>query len=344
MNVLIHADGGPGVGLGHVARCFALAAAVSRTDHRAVVAVDPAHGLAECIQRQGLEVIPSGSGALAVRDAARAIAADCLVVDSYQWSGDDFRLARGEWSLVAFDDQAVRELPVDVVINGAPGAAKLKYRTASDTHLLLGPAYQVVRDDFRATPARGKAGKVRQVIALVGGYDSLGLLPTLADILQEAAERLVTPFKSELICGPFMALPDLHGMSYVEAVRNPPDLAKRMIRADMAISASGQTLYELARCGTPTIAFCSGPDQVHNLFALAASGVVMSTGDATELEWSREIRAAIAFLLGNSAKRTAMSQAGQSLIDGLGADRLVEVITLLGTSGLSPEMRGGIRN
>jgi UDP-N-acetylglucosamine:LPS N-acetylglucosamine transferase len=166
----------------------------------------------------------------------------------------------------------------------------------------------------------------------------------LADILQEAAERLVTPFKSELICGPFMALPDLHGMSYVEAVRNPPDLEKRMIRADMAISASGQTLYELARCGTPTIAFCSGPDQVHNLFALAASGVVMSTGDATELEWSREIRAAIVFLLGNSAKRTAMSQAGQSLIDGLGADRLVEVITLLGTSGLSPEMRGGIRN
>lgn len=344
MNVLIHADGGPGVGLGHIARCSALALAVSRGGHHAVVAVDPARGLADYVQRQGVEVMPSGSTALEVRDTARAIAADCLVVDSYQWSGDDFRVARGNWTLVAFDDQGVRDLPVDAVINGAPGAAKLGYRTAGDAHLLLGSAYQVVRDDFRALPVREAIVKVRQVIALVGGDDPLGLVPALAEILEEAAEHADFPFKSELICGPFMALPKLQGLAHVEAVRNPPDLKRRMIRADMAISAAGQTLYELARCGTPTIAFCSGPDQVRNLSSLAAGGIVISTGDASEPEWSGEIRTAIALLLGNSVRRAAMSQAGQSLIDGLGADRLVEAITLLSASGSSVEMRGGIRN
>lgn len=344
MNVLIHADGGPGVGLGHVARCSALATAFLRSGHHAVVAVDAAHGLADYVERQGVAVMPSGSTAFELRDTARAIAADCLVVDSYQWSGDDFRIARGNWSLVAFDDQAVRKLPVDAVINGAPGAAKLSYRTACDTHLLLGPAYQVVRDDFRAIPARGTTGKVRQVIALVGGDDPLGLLPVLGVVLQEAAEQAAVPFKSELICGPFMGLPDLQGMSHVKVVRNPPDLKKRMIQADIAISAAGQTLYELARCGTPTIAFYSGPDQVHNLSSLTAGGVVMSTGDATKPEWSGEIRAAMALLLGDSPRRAAMSEAGQSLLDGLGADRLVEAITRLSTPGSSVGMRRGIRN
>jgi spore coat polysaccharide biosynthesis predicted glycosyltransferase SpsG len=344
MNVLIHADGGPGIGLGHVARCSALATAFLRSGHHAVVAVDAAHGLAEYVEREGVAVMPSGSTALAVCDTARAIAADCLVVDSYHWSGDDFCAARGNWSLVTFDDQAVRELPVDAVINGALGATKLCYRTSGNTRLLLGPAYQVVRDDFRAMPARGKTGKVRRVIVLVGGDDPLGLLSVLGDILQEAAEHAAVPFNSELICGPFMGLPNLQGMSHVKVVRNPPDLKKRMILADIAISASGQTLYELARCGTPTIAFYSGPDQVHNLSSLAAGGVVMSAGDATKPEWSGEIRAAMALLLGDSPRRAAMSEAGQSLIDGLGADRLVEAITRLSTPGSSVGMRGGMRN
>jgi UDP-2,4-diacetamido-2,4,6-trideoxy-beta-L-altropyranose hydrolase len=330
MNVLIHADGGPGVGLGHVARCSALANAFSRGGHRAVVALDPARGLADYVQRQGAAVMPSGATALEVRDAARAMGADCLVVDSYRWSDDDFRGARGDWSLVAFDDQAVRELPVDAVINGAPSAAKLLYRTVSDARLLLGAAYQVVRDEFRIMPVREHTGMVRHVIVLVGGDDPLGLLPALAGILQGVAEHSAAPFVSELICGPFMPLPDLKGMSHVVVVRNPPDLKQRMARADLAISAAGQTLYELARCGTPTIAFCSGQDQVHNLSALAAEQVMLSAGDATQPEWPQKIRAGLSLLAGDVARRTAMSRAGQSLIDGFGADRLVEAISSLG--------------
>lgn len=329
MNVLIHADGGPGIGLGHVARCCALAKAFFRCGHHAVVAVDPTRGLADYVQRQGLTAMPCRSTAQEVHAVAEMIEADCLVVDSYEWSGDDFVAVRGNWSLVAFDDQAVRELPVDAVINGSPGATKLNYRTSVNTRLLLGSGYQIVRDDFRVVPARRETGKIRQVIALVGGDDPLGLLSAIAGILQEAAEHVSVPFKCEVICGPFMAPPDLQGLSHVEAVINPPDLKERMIRADMAISAAGQTLYELARCGTPTIAFCSGPDQVYNLSSLATGGIIISTGDASEPEWPGEIRTAIALMLEDSARRTAMSQAGRSLIDGLGADRLVEAITLL---------------
>jgi spore coat polysaccharide biosynthesis predicted glycosyltransferase SpsG len=333
MNVLIHADGGPGVGMGHVARCTSLANALSRRGHKAVVAVDPSCDLVAHVEKLGAMVMTSGAAAYQVSAAARAIEAEIVVVDSYRWSGDDFVAARGGWSLLAFDDEANRELPVEAVINGAPNAAELRYQTATHTCLWLGPTYQIVRDDFRLIPLRGEAGVLNRVIVLVGGDDPMGLLPILGRTLQTVADNAATPFKAELICGPFTPLPALTGLSNVVALRNPVDLRERMARADLAISAAGQTLYELARCGTPAIAFCSGQDQVHNLAALAVREVIWDAGDATRPEWLQKIRNGLVLLTDDAARRTAMSRAGQSLIDGLGADRLVEAIERLVAPG-----------
>ena len=38
-----------------------------------------------------------------------------------------------------------------------------------------------------------------------------------------------------------------------------------MLEADIAVSAGGQTLFELARVGTPTAAVCVADNQINNL-------------------------------------------------------------------------------
>jgi spore coat polysaccharide biosynthesis predicted glycosyltransferase SpsG len=171
------------------------------------------------------------------------------------------------------------------------------------------------------------------VIALVGGDDPLGLLPVLARLLDAVAAS--SSFVADVICGPFTPMPEIPGLRHVTILRNPADLRDRMAGADLAISASGQTLYELARCGTPTIAFCSGPDQIHNLKALAKANVVWNAGDAASPHWAREVNAAITGLIVDVARRKAMSQAGQALVDGLGAERLVNAIESLRIEPLS---------
>ena len=117
-----------------------------------------------------------------------------------------------------------------------------------------------------------------------------------------------------------------------------------MSGADLAISASGQTLYELARCGTPTIAFCSGPDQIHNLTALAKANVVWNAGDAASHHWARDIGAAITALIGDTARRAAMSKTGQTLIDGLGAERLVSALESLRIKPMTSTNFSGVCN
>ena len=333
MKVLIHADGGPGVGLGHVMRCAALANQLSRQGHMALIAVESALEISAHMLRHGVEVITCAATDGAIREVAIDMASNCIVIDSYRWTANDFFNLKGSWTVVAFDDEALRELPVDAVINGAPTAIELRYLTTDNTLLWLGPAYQIVRDDFRLMPPREHIGAVNRVIAMVGGDDQLGLLPILARLLDVAAEN--GSFIADVICGPFTPFPEIHDLNNVTILRNPIDLHERMAGADLAISAGGQTLYELARCGTPTISFCSGPDQIHNLAALAKANVVWNTGDATSPHWAREVDAAITRLIGDIGLRTAMSQAGQALIDGLGAERLVSALESLRIEPLS---------
>ena len=342
MKVLLHADGGVGVGLGHVSRCVAISTALARGGHQALVVVDPERKLLEHVVRQGASGKDCGASAPDVCAAAFAFGADCVVIDSYRWTADDFRAVKGNWAVVAFDDEAVRELSVDAVINGVPAAVELQYQTAANTRLWLGPSYQIVRDDFRLMPPREHIGAVKRVIALVGGDDPIGLLPVLAQLLDAAASSC--SFVADLICGPFTLMPEMFSLRHVTILRNPSDLRDRMAGADLAISASGQTLYELARCGTPTIAFCSGPDQIHNLTALAKANVVWNAGDAASPHWARDIGAAINALIGDTARRAAMSKTGQTLIDGLGAERLVSALESLRIKPMTSNNFSGVCN
>ncbi len=342
MKILIHADGGSTIGLGHVMRCVAIAKQFIRQGHSAQIAVDSALGLVDILLAQGAEVLCCPASPSAVRQAAMDLEVDGLIIDSYRWTAEDFRAVKGNWTVVAFDDEALRELPVDAVINGAPAAADLNYQTASHTRLWLGPAYQIVRDDFRHLPSRVYFTEVKRVIALVGGDDPLRLLTNLARLLDTAASD--NSFTADVICGPLAPMPVLSGLQHVTIHRNPPDLCDKMARADLAISASGQTLYELARCGTPTIAFCTGPDQIHNLAALAKANVVLNAGNAVAPDWARSIDVGINELVKSSARRASMAKAGQALIDGLGAERVVNALETLRHLPLSSSINLGVCN
>lgn len=330
MRVLIHADGGPGIGLGHASRCSALSSALRRRGHAACIAVTRASGLASYLHGVDAPAIEAGDDPESLRAQVRDLEAHAVVIDSYKWRADDFAALRlDRRPVVAFDDEGKWSMPVDVVINGAPIAESLAYDVLPDTHLLAGLSYQIVRDDFRDVPARTIAPAVERILALVGGDDPLGVLAPLAGCLDDAADTAAARVRIELVCGPYAAAPKPTRWRHVEILRHPDDLADRMKRADLAVSASGQTLYELARCGTPTVAFLTGADQARNLAALAAAGVVVDAGEAGDDRWLDRVAHAVRSLAGDPRARTEMSRRGQQLIDGRGADRVADAIVHL---------------
>jgi spore coat polysaccharide biosynthesis predicted glycosyltransferase SpsG len=323
MRVLLHADGGSGVGLGHASRCAALANALGRAGHAAFIAVAPASGLEAYLEGLGARAIPASGEADAIQALAGNLGAEVLVIDSYRWREGDFLRLKDIRKRIAFDDIADRALPVDAIINGAAAADRLNYRVMPHTRLWLGSTYQVVKDAFREDVQRPLAGVLRNLIVLVGGDDPLNLLSPLASRLHVLTTEALPNLQVHLICGPYTPAPDCSALPGVHVLRHPGDLRERMASADLALSAGGQTLYELARCGVPTIAFRSGEDQAHNLATLATTGAIVDSGDARIEGWMDHMTEVCLHLAARPQERQRLSVAARQVIDGRGADRLV---------------------
>ena len=98
-----------------------------------------------------------------------------------------------------------------------------------------------------------------------------------------------------------------------------------MLNSDIAISAAGQTLYELAKVGTPTIAICVADNQMNNIEGWLKKGTISYAGDYRDNYIENNIIDLI-----NKFKdfnfRTIISKKSQDFIDGKGSLRVSDYL------------------
>ncbi len=98
------------------------------------------------------------------------------------------------------------------------------------------------------------------------------------------------------------------------------------MEADLAISAGGQTLYELARVGCPTVAVRMAANQDGQLGVFEEAGFLRIAGHGDHSGIVEAIGEAVRTLMADPPARATMSVAGQRLIDGHGALRVARTI------------------
>lgn len=346
MGVLFRVDAGRAHGLGHLQRCLALASALRRDGAACLFMVPDEAGVVPRIEAAGCSAVPPAADPGTPGDAAEVIAAadrhgcGTIVVDSYAASAEYLRGFRvsGRF-VVAIDDLAASTFPCQVVINGAAHAPRLRYRASlPDTVFLLGPRYALLRPEFWTSHTRSDGEDPPRVMLAVGGSDPFDVVPGLIETVAPLREE----FAVDVIVGPFF-----HNLDHVERAANqagrpvelhvaPTSVRPIMERATLAVSAAGQTLYELACVGCPTVAIQMAPNQRPQLNALEAAGVLYSIGGAARPDTLTRLAEAIPALLADRPRRAAMSAAGRRLVDGEGALRVAAAIT----SGFSQTMTG----
>jgi spore coat polysaccharide biosynthesis predicted glycosyltransferase SpsG len=105
-----------------------------------------------------------------------------------------------------------------------------------------------------------------------------------------------------------------------------PDAAQMkqiMETSDMAVSAGGQTLYELARMGVPTIAVSIIDNQQYDIDGLLKAGFIEYAG-SWEDEHLEDAIVRACYLLSGREERLKRSVIGRAIVDGLGASRIVD--------------------
>lgn len=343
--ILIRADAGARIGLGHAMRCLALAEAWRELGGPvAIASVELPASVAARFERAGVAIeglagveIGSPEDARATIAAARARGAKWIVADGYALAADYLALLRGEGRLVALvDDHGLAGSPVDLIVNPNAGAGPELY-AASRARVLAGAPYALLRATFRKGTRRERRFDARPLALLLafGGSDP----PRLSARAVRAA--IAGPVATGAAVVTAILGPAAENASEVEAVaraapagtvrvlRDVDDVAPEYDRADLAFAAAGSMGWELAFRGVPMLVTTVADNQRVVANALAAAGAARYAGDAVALDDARLAREIDAFVALSPAELRAMAQAAMTLVDGRGAERVARALLAL---------------
>lgn len=335
----------PAIGSGHLARVSALLAAWTQLGGRAHLVGSGASGAsAERLLTAGVKVIPAQPDALEVLEAhAHAEQAAALVVDDYALVPEAIDRLRAIAPVLALDDEAKQPQHADLVLNQNVGFDEARYRTspatlAPWTRLLVGAPYIVLRAELRAEPR----SLVRDaVLVSFGGTDPAHLTrPVTAAFIAAHARRagrsgarpLVADPHADVLCG---AGVDRGDVAYLRALADAGapirvhedvrDVVPLFARARLALVAAGSTVWELARCGVPSVCVSVAPNQRVVGEGVARAGAGLDAGDAAATTPAALV-AAVFGLHDDGLRLTEMSHAARALVDGRGVLRVLDAL------------------
>ncbi len=336
--LILRADAGQDMGVGHAMRMLALGEAWTARGYAAVWAThEPMPALTRRFAERGIHVAPLAArhpDPTDMRDLialARESADGCWVaLDGYHFDASCQSALKSAGAKVLWldDSGACAQYDADLVLNQNAWHDPAWYQhLAQGCMLLAGPSHALLRPEFSgSTPDnRSFPAQARRVLVSLGGADPFALAPRVVDGL---ARTGVAGLEAVVVSGPTNPTRDLlaaachragAGFTLAEDVTDMPGL---MAWADAAVLAGGVSSLEAAAMGLPMLLTGFADNQRGNVRGLRQAGAALELGWNDALTAEGVARQATA-LLANPQTRRAMSQAGKNFVDGKGARRVL---------------------
>lgn len=305
MRVGIFADAGEGIGYGHYGRCRALKEGFAERDIAASLFI---RGKADkAIVGEDVELVSW----LDSLDLFKQF--DVCIIDSYLTTIEELSKISSVCKLSVFiDDYNRLTYPKGVVVNGSIYGDSLLYPEIKNQTLLIGRDYIMLRKPFWDIPHE-EGVKHRGVFFSSGGSG--------ADTDFICLELLKLTEHEIIAIGKTFKNPRIQSFSGL----NAEQMMELMSTCVFAVSAAGQTSYELARMGIPSIFYGLAENQRLNLEAWKQSGFAISVGFYSDKEFSKTLKKAVAFVQ-CPENLNKMSRMGKALVDGQGVRRITDII------------------
>jgi UDP-2,4-diacetamido-2,4,6-trideoxy-beta-L-altropyranose hydrolase len=268
-------------------------------------------------------------------DANRTLAAlgevrhDWIVVDHYGLDAEWERQVRSTGArLLAIDDLANRPHACDLLLDQTLGRSAYDYGPLLPTgcRTLLGTAFALLRPDFaRARPAalsrRRTAGDVRRILISLGASDVGGWTAPAVDAALRLSEEAAV---DAVIGGAARSRPALEALARreprLELHVDAPNMVELTAAADLAIGAAGTTAWERCCLGLPSLTLVLAHNQRLVARELEAAGATAVVADP------RALAAPLSALIESREAREEMTAAAAAIVDGLGGERVANVI------------------
>ncbi len=327
--VLIRADANEKIGTGHVMRCLSIASAFADKGE-AVKFVTADHRGDGLIHNKGFETIclKSNYDAMDEENIFSVIVGNnpsLIIVDSYYVTHEYFKRISKYCRVAYVDDLNAETWDVDYLINYNIYGEHIdysKYKT-NNTSLLLGPNYAPLRNEFRNVKSH-IIKPVTDVLISAGGSDPEGITEKIMKQICSKWEGVRFHFIIGSLNPRLDIIKSLVTSDMVLHI-NEQNMSDLMQLCDVAISAAGSTLYELCACGTPTITYTLADNQLLAAEEFQKQGVMIYADDCrNNLNFIQNLEEELKRLIDDIGEREKISLKMQLLVDGHGADRIVD--------------------
>lgn len=351
MNVGIRVDGSKNIGMGHIMRCISLARSFKDAGSNVFFISKYQQGIF-AIEENGFNVKKLShdeqkeqeskeefyyGNSLELEEESEEIIRlieicklDVLIIDSYNVTEKYFlKIKPYVKILVYIDDVNAFPYPVDVVINGNITGKYLDYKSYfKNQKFLLGPSYNLIRDEFKNISKRAVSKEVKKIMITTGGSDPFRTMELLIDIIR--SDNSLDGIEIHGIIGVgFNNKEELKEKQrqYKNIVlhENVVKMSEIMLYCDIALSSCGSTLYELCACGTPVLGFVLADNQEFVAKKMDELGYIKFLGWYHQLK-KENVNYTIKEIIHGFETREEMVKRQQGLVDGNGTKRVVNVI------------------
>ncbi|MEG8947853.1 bifunctional UDP-2,4-diacetamido-2,4,6-trideoxy-beta-L-altropyranose hydrolase/GNAT family N-acetyltransferase [Rosettibacter firmus] len=322
MKVSIITEGFENTGYGHITRCISLYQAFMDRNIYPALYINGDEKSKSFLSNVNYELIDWLTHPAQL--IKKIINSDIVIIDSYN-AGKEFyeNISRFTKILLMIDDFIRIDYPPGIVLNGSINAELLPYPKKSNIEYLLGTKYIPIRKAFWEITNRKYKSELESILITFGGQDIRNLtIPVLNAITDYNPELKISVVFGNKDGNKYSELKSKYPNAEFYYSINEYEMKELMINCDLAISAAGQTLYELAATGTPTIAIAVAENQKNNINEWHKAGFILEPIFYNDINCIKKIIEQLNKLK-SIRLRKKLGNNGKIKVDGKGSKKVV---------------------
>ena len=251
LEIIIITEGGKKNGFGHITRCLSIASEFKKHNFTVLFIVNGDESIIDVLKNENYKIVNW------MEEEIRGN--NILLIDSIEITNKKLlEFEKFNNFIIYIDDDKRRNiLNKGIVIDWTVLSDKQNYFQPKKENViyLLGSKYTPLRTEFSIAERNTIRKEVKKVMITFGGADVRNLTPSILKILSNKFPKVE---KHIVIGAGFTNIDTIKSLkdenTYLVYSASTQQMIKLMQNSDIAIASGGQTLYELARIGTPTIA------------------------------------------------------------------------------------------
>ena len=253
MKIFLITESSAKVGFGHLSRCISLYHAFKEKNIDAFFIIDNEEVIKNLIPDVFLNVFNWQENSRKLYDLIEG--ADVAIIDSYSFNESVAQEISNIIKLPVFiDDNNRINYPRGIVINSSVHAKDTEYPDNPEIYYLLGAEYAMLRKEYWDSPQRLPKKEIETVMITMGINDLRNITPKIINYLNKELPTL----KMNVILGKYFQNFEEINEFEIKNCRlifhpNAEEMRNTMLSSDVAITAGGQTSYELVSLNIPTI-------------------------------------------------------------------------------------------